>query len=57
MSFGNNRLKPQQLYSAQTPNFVPWSQQANPMFNFASQFSPMASHPPILFSSSFLIQQ
>lgn len=56
MSFGNNRLPPQ-LYSGQPQNFVPWSQQANQMFNFASQFNPIPPIPPTFFPPNLLIQQ
>lgn len=57
MSFGNNRLPQPQFFSGQPQNFVPWSQQANHMFNFANQFNTLPSLPSPVFPPNLLIQQ
>jgi len=56
MSFGNRRL-PQHHYTSKPQNFVPWSQQANQMFNFASQFTSIPPVSPPVFPPNLLIQQ
>jgi hypothetical protein len=56
MSFGNNRLPPHP-YHIQHQSFVPWSQQANQMFNFANQFTSLPPLPTPVFPPNLLIQQ